>query len=135
MADALSRAKSNKGQLLKGFSLYCTEDIHGGFDTYKTIAEVNGGFCLLYRGRAGSTQIKRGQPEDAADEPGEIYLFSGTTPDEGRLWPRFRQMAESNGKRPKILRHDWLLHMALSQYVIPSDPFELTDKDIGTSGP
>lgn len=134
MAEALSRAETNKGQLLKDFSLFCTEAIHGGFDTYKAIAEVNGGTCLLYRGRAGSTQIKLAHPQEAADGSNDVYLFTGTTPDEARLWPKFRQMAESNGKTPKILRHDWLLHMALSQRVIPSDPYMVTDDDVGTVG-
>ena len=135
MAEALSRAESNKGQLLRDVSLFCTEAIHGGFDTYKAIAEVNGGTCLLYRGRAGSTQIKPAQSEDPADESSDVYLLTGTTPDEARLWPKFRQMAESNDKKARVLRHDWLLHMALSQRVIPCDPYLVTDDDVGTAGP
>ena len=136
LSEALSRAKENQGQLLKGYSVYCTEAVHGGFETYKAITEVNGGKCLLYRARAGSHQVLRAgsaeAPSDAeSDEPLDVFLLSGTTPEEGKLWPRFRQMVEANGKTPRIVRHDWLLTVALSQQTVLSDVYHLTERDIG----
>ncbi|KAG8533347.1 uncharacterized protein KY384_002130 [Bacidia gigantensis] len=137
LADALFRAKANKGHLLKGCTIYCTESVHGGPDTYKAITEANGGKWMLYRARAGSNQVLRAGsvevPSDTEAKPEHIYLVSGTTPEEGKLWQRFRQMADSNNKIAKIVRHDWLLQMALSQHILSGDSYALTDKDIGTS--
>ena len=137
MTDALSRARSNKGQLLRGYTIYCTEQVHGGFDTYKAIIEVNGGKCLLYRARAGTSQaLRAGSAHSDTESKAEyIFLVSGTTPEECRLWPRFRQMAETSNKIPEVVRHDWLLQMALSQQTFSSEDFVLTERDISISGP
>ena len=140
MTDALARAKENQGQLLRGYSIYCTEAVHGGFETYKAITEVNGAKCLLYRARAGSNQFLRAGsaevPSDAeSDQPLDVFLLSGTTPEEGKLWPRFRQMVETNGKTPRIVRHDWLLNVSLSQQIVSSDMYHLREKDISDGTP
>lgn len=135
LSDALARAKSNKGQLLQGYSIYCTEHIHGGFETYKSIVEVNGAKCLMYRARAGSTATLRAGLDEESDSneagtPGSVYLISGTTPDEGKLWPRFRQMIEGMGKNPLVVRNDWVLDLALSQKHQWRDWYALSDKDV-----
>lgn len=135
LSDALARAKTNKGQLLQGYSMYCTDIIHGGFETYKTIAEVNGGKCLVYRARAGSTATLRAGQDEEADvsepgDPGYVYLISGSTPEEAKLWPKFRQMIEGVGKKPLVVRQDWILDLALSQQHAWRDLYSLTDKDI-----
>lgn len=132
--DAIARAKANKGKLLRGHTIYVTEAVHGGFDTYKSIVEVNGGKCMLYRARAGST-IRAGLDDDSdASDSGQaenIYLISGTTAEEGKLWPRFRQMVEGMGRIPVIAHTDWLLFMALNQdRTYWRDAYNLTDKDI-----
>ena len=137
--DALTRAKENKGLLLRGFSIYCTEGVHGGFDTYKAITEANGGKCFLYRARAGVNQTLRAgsaeSPSDAeSDEPLDVFLLSSTTPEDAKLWSRFRQMVEANGKTPRIVRHDWLLTLALSQQIEPNDSFQLTEMDVNDAG-
>lgn len=135
LCDSLVRAKGNKGQLLQGYSIFCTESIHGGFETYKSIAEVNGAKCLLYRARAGSTATLRAGPDEETESseagtPGFVYLISGTTPEEAKLWPKFRQMIEGMGKSPLVVRHDWILDLALSQRHQWRDVYPLTDKDI-----
>ena len=135
LSDSLARAKSNKGQLLRGYSVYCTESIHGGFETYKSIIEVNGGKCLLYRARAGSiSTLRAGLDEDSdgseAGTPGYVYLISGTTPEEAKLWPKFRQMIEGTGQQPLVVRHDWVLDLALSQKHQWRDVYILTDKNV-----
>ena len=136
LSDSLARAKTNKGQLLQGYSIYCTENIHGGFDTYRSIAEVNGGKCLLYRARAGSTAtLRAGLNEDShnnseAGSAGFVYLVSGPSPEEAKLWPKFRQMIEGVGMKPLVVRHDWILDIALSQKHEWRDEYPLTDKDV-----
>lgn len=135
ISDSLARAKSNEGQLLRGYSIYCTESIHGGFETYKSIVEVNGGKCLMYRARAGSTAtLRAGLDKESdgsdAETPEYVYLISGTTPEEAKLWPRFRQMIESMGKNPLVVRQDWMLDLALSQRHQWCDIYALTDKDV-----
>lgn len=135
LGDSLARAKSNDGQLLRGYSIYCTETIVGGFETYKSIVEVNGGKCLMYRARAGSTATLRvGVDEEnngsKAGTPGYVYLISGTSPEEAKLWPRFRQMIEGMGTNPLVVRHDWILDLALSQKHQWRDFYNLTDKDV-----
>ncbi|KAF6221067.1 hypothetical protein HO133_002748 [Letharia lupina] len=135
LSDSLVRAKSNKGQLLRGYSIYCTELIHGGFETYKSIAEVNGGKCLMYRARAGFTATLRAGLDEEGDDseassPGYVYLISGTTPEEAKLWPKFRQMIDGLGKNPLVVRHDWIVDLALSQKHQWRDSYNLTEKDI-----
>ena len=135
LSDALARAKANKGKLLKGMVIYATEAIHGGFDTYKAIVEVNGGTCLLYRARAGPHTVARADPDDddASDDEEmfrHVYLMSGTTPAEAKLWPRFREMVEEMGKAPRIVRNDWMLNLALSQEIQWRDQYALTEKDV-----
>lgn len=135
LSESLARAKSNKGQLLRGYSIYCTENIHGGFETYKSIVEVNGGKCLMYRARAGSTATLRAgldEENDASEAgtPGFVYLISGATSEEAKLWPRFRQMIEGMGKNPLVVRHEWMVDLALSQKHQWRDLYNLTDRDV-----
>ncbi|MCJ1475932.1 hypothetical protein MMC13_004596 [Lambiella insularis] len=136
LAGVTARANANKGHLLRGQNIYCTEHIYGGFDTYKSIVEVNGGRCLLYRARAGSVTTGRvgacnGVDEDEhVEEPEYIYLISGPKPEEQRLWPKFRQMVEAIGKLPRIVRTDWMLDLALSQQAPQwNESYEVTTED------
>ena len=135
LSDSLARAKTNKGQLLQGYTIYCTDTIHGGFETYRSIAEVNGGKCLMYRARAGSSATLRAGQDEENDvfkpgAPGYVYLISGSTPEEAKLWPKFRQMIEGVRKKPLVVRQDWILDLALSQHHAWRDYYPLTDKDI-----
>ena len=136
LTDALKRAKANKQQLLQDFTIYCTENIRGGFDTYKSIVEVNGGKCMLYRARSGSiTSLRAGGPEGSYEDTGpakeeHVYLISGPTSEEARLWSKFRQMVQGIGKIPRIVRTDWLLDLAISQRFHWQMDWELTEKDV-----
>ena len=135
LSDALVRAETNKGKLLRGMTVYATEAIRGGFDTYKAIAEVNGGTCLLYRGRAGPLTAARTDPNDSDidsdnDMAENVYLLSGATPAEAKLWPKFRDMAQAIGKNPRIVRNDWMLNLALSQMIQWRDVYALSEEDI-----
>ena len=129
--DAVSRAKNHRGRLLHGMSIYCTEPVKGGFDTYKAIIEANGGTCILYKARAGSTAASKasGPDEDSddmdIDDPEYVYLVSGSTPAEVALWPKFRQMVQGTGKLARITETDWLLNSALRQELHWDDVYEL----------
>ncbi|KAI9881030.1 MAG: hypothetical protein M1830_008912 [Pleopsidium flavum] len=133
--DALMRAKANKQRLLHLYTIYCTEGLHGGFETYKSIIEANGGRCMLYRARAGMVTSSRtygheeARERDCHDDSEVVYLISGLTPDEIRLWPKFRQMVQSSGKTPRIVKTDWMLDIALSQQIQWNDRYDLTEDD------
>ena len=134
LKEATGRARELRGHLLQGYTIFCTEGVHGGFDTYKSIIETNGGKCLLYRGRAGSSTLSRAgligdAEEPEPDTPEYVYLVSGTTHDEVRLWPKFRQMAQGTGRIPRIVKNDWILDLALSQSVRWRDTYELSEGD------
>ena len=134
ISESLERAQANQKQLLRGYVIYCTEDIHGGYDTYNAIAVVNGGKCIPYRARPGASQVLRAKSaEDGSDtesKPADIYLLTGTTPHEAKLWPKFTQMVEAHGKIPRVVRYDWLLFTALSQKYVGCDGFALTENDV-----
>lgn len=134
------RAKVNRGHLLKKYTIYCTESIHGGFDTYKSIIEANGGKCLVFRARASSIVSARGGGLDGHEDDGVpispeyLYLLSGVTHEEVRLWAKFRQIAQGNGMIPRIVRTDWVIELALSQRIGWNEAYELTDKDAKVNG-
>ncbi|KAL8766346.1 MAG: hypothetical protein Q9209_006873 [Squamulea sp. 1 TL-2023] len=136
LSEAVSRAKTHRGQLLRGMPIYCTETVKGGFDVFKAIIEANGGKCLLYKGRAGSIAAGRanGQDEDPdamdTDKPEYLYLLSGSTPAEMALWSKFRQMVQGTGKLPRIVQTDWLLNSALRQEVHWDETFEFKDDGV-----
>ena len=136
ISQAISRAKMNGRRLLRGWTIFCTEAIKGGFDTYKEIVYLNGGQCLLWKGRASVTVMKREPLPDAGDESqnqgGEaegdvLYLISGTSEAEVNLWPKFRALAEKHDMRPRIVKPDWLLVCAMAQQVEWRDDFELPE--------
>lgn len=131
LTEVTAKAKENKGHLLHGYVVYCTEAIHGGFDTYKAIVEANGGKCLLYRARAGSHPVARATGHDDDDEDEDsaryLYLLSGDTPEEVKMWPKFRQLAAGNEMVPRIVKSDWMIEMAMSQCVQWHDYYEWKD--------
>jgi hypothetical protein len=139
LPEVLKRAKANKRRLLRNYSIYCTENVQGGFETYKAIIEANGGRCLLYRARAGSiakkAAIMDGDDEDRDSETDQleyeyVYLITGSMPEETRLWPKFRETVRATGDKPRVVRADWMLDLALRQEIKWEDGYEMTDKDI-----
>jgi hypothetical protein len=123
LAESQRRAKENRNKLFRGRTIYCVENIHGGFDTYKSIIEANGGQCNMYRGRPGTIVPSRRADSEASttDEAAqaEVFLISGPGKDQERVWSRFRQMAEASRKFPRIVRSEWLLESAMAQEVLP----------------
>lgn len=139
LAKASNRAKKNKNKLLRGFRVYCVEDIRGGFDAFKSIVEANGGECLLFRGRlalANNSRREESDDEDSemdSDDSGrnEVFLLSSAETKHARLWPRFRQVASDVKRTPRIVRVDWLLDMAMSQELRAADEYELSEEMVG----
>jgi hypothetical protein len=114
LKDAISRAKANKRSLLRCVPVYCTAEIPNGPETYKAIVESNGGIFSIYRARGGST-IKPTKPEEDDGPPEPVYLLTGTRPEERKLWGKFTEMAEAGNMIPRIVAHEWLLDVAMSQ--------------------
>ncbi|KAJ5632593.1 hypothetical protein N7490_008932 [Penicillium lividum] len=139
LAKATDNAKTNKNKLLRGFRIYCMEDIRGGFEAFKSIVDVNGGECMLFRGRLALTNPPRREESDdedseiETDDPGrhDVFLLSSAEPKHARLWPRFRQVAGDIKRAPRIVRVDWLLDMAMSQELKGPEAYELTEDMIG----
>lgn len=128
LKQSFERARKNNKQLLAGQTVYCVEDIHGGFDTMKSIVEVNGGSCQSYRGRPLSLIPSR-RADSETDDNADAILVSGTTKENKRLWSKFEQMAEGARKVPRLVRPDWLLETAMGQMVLPLDKFKLNESD------
>lgn len=114
---SVGRAKANRGKLLWGVPIYCTEKIRNGPDSYKAIAEANGAIFKIYRARSGTT-IKPTTAEEDGYAPREpVYLISSVNPDEKQMWSRFRDMAEKGNMEPRVVAPDWLLDVAMAQQV------------------
>lgn len=127
LSDALERAKINDRKLFRGWTIYVTRDVPGGFDTYKEIVELNGGSAVVYAGRKGLELVKRVQDDDAGpevehqggeDEFGCVYLVSGDSAQEKHMSKLFRELAANQGVEARVVKHDWLLNTAMSQEVV-----------------
>jgi len=130
LAEARSRAQANKNKLLRGYHVCCLESIRGGFDAFKSIVEANGGECTLFRGKVAMGD--RAEDHDSGGAEGksignDLYLLSGVSPDQAKLWPRFRRMAIDAGKNPRIVQVNWLLDIAMSQEIRWKDEYELSE--------
>lgn len=131
LEEARQRARVNKNQLLQGHTIYCVENIRGGFDAFKSIVETNGGQCVMFRGRPGlSIGGRRRGGDGAQGEPDEVYLISGTEKNDTKLWNKFRTLAQNAKRTPKIVRADWLLDIAVAQEWRGNEMFELEETDI-----
>ncbi|KAK0257903.1 hypothetical protein B0A54_14481 [Friedmanniomyces endolithicus] len=137
LVDALKRAKLNQHQLLRGWSIFVTAEIAGGFETYKEIINVNGGEAFLYKGRTGLTLPKRrlrDAPPPAGSQPSSsgtavddkdarevkydhIYLVAGDSDAEVKLFKAFRALAEKQGLVARVVKSEWLLNAAMAQEV------------------
>lgn len=132
LADSIERAKENKGRLLRGYTIWCTENIHGGFDAHKEIISANGGTCQLYRARptsiaaaARAGAIDADNEDSSLSTPDYLYLVSSNRTEDTKFWPKFRQMAQEKGKIPRIVKNDWVLDMAIRQEIRWRDEYEL----------
>ena len=124
------RAKENRNRLLDGRAVYCLENIHGGYEAYKSIVEANGGACMMWRNRKGTMVPSRraeSDPDSDDDAQNEVYLLSGTERVNETMWKRFRQMAEGSRKTPRIVKSDWLLETAMCQKILATTAYEIRE--------
>ncbi|KAK2590963.1 regulator of Ty1 Transposition [Conoideocrella luteorostrata] len=120
---SMARAKANRGKLLQGVPVYCTEKIRNGPSSYRAIAEANGAIFKLYRARSGTTIKPTTAEEDGFAQPEPVYLLTGNSPEEQQMWRRFREMAERGHMEPRVVAPDWLLDVAMAQQVRFNDTF------------
>jgi hypothetical protein len=138
--EALERAKQNQKRLLRDWTLFCTPNVSGGFDTFKDIVVANGGVCQLWKGRAthvtaakrsidhaNDTAESQNQQEDEGDV---LYLISEPNRNEFPLWKSFRDLAAKHDMIPRIVRTEWLLFVAMAQYVHWDSDWELTEEAV-----
>lgn len=136
LVDALARAKVNDHKLFRGWSIFVTRDIPGTFDTFKSIITLNGGQAMMYQGRTGTTIPKRRLRDDPSaggesqhqggdEEYDCVYLVSGSSDAEQKLWKPFTDMAAKQDLEARIVKADWLLHAAMSQQITWKDMWEL----------
>lgn len=123
LEQSMARARANRGKLLRGIPVYCTEKIHNGPESYRSIAEANGAIFKLYRARSGTTIKPTTAEEDGFAKPEPVYLLTGSSADEQQMWERFRDMAEKGNMEPRIVAADWLLDVAMAQQVRFKDKF------------
>lgn len=123
LETSVARAKSNRGKLLRGVPIYCTEKIRNGPDSYKAIAEANGAMFMIYRARSGTTIRPTTAEEDGNRPPEPVYLLSSVSPEEKQMWVRFIDMAQKGNMEPRIVAPDWLLDVAMAQEVRYDEKF------------
>jgi hypothetical protein len=138
LSEALQRAKINDHKLFRGWSIFVTRDIPGTFDTFKSIITLNGGNPMMYQGRTGTTIPKRRLRDDPSaggesqhqggdEEYDHVYLVSGTSEPEQKLWKSFTELAAKQDLEARIVKSDWLLHAAMSQQITWKDMWELKE--------
>lgn len=139
LQDAMALGKKNveRGGLLAGWTLYCTEHVAGGFDQLKKIVVANGGKCLLFKGREASPPPKP-EAEDDADEARdeetgrkrfENKLILVSEPKDKKLWPKFGDLCRKGGWEPLVPPQDWLVHAAMRQDLLYWED-EWNDRDL-----
>jgi hypothetical protein len=127
------KASANKGQLLRGFMIYCTEGLAKGHAGYQAIAEANGATFNLFRARGGSTIRRTTAEQDGYAEPDPVYLLTSAKPEERALWPRFEEVARAGHCEPRIVAVEWLLEKVLRQDTKWDERFSLKNFKGGAS--
>ncbi|PNS19969.1 BRCT-containing protein 1 [Sphaceloma murrayae] len=144
LVDAQKRSKQNQHRLLRGWTIYITDKVNGGYETYADIISTNGGKPVPYRGRTGVPLPKRrltveedegagleSQNQGGDGEVDYVYLVSGTEEEEKKMWELFRRLTEKQGLRARVVKTDWLLQLAMAQEVRWEDRWELRDNGDG----
>jgi hypothetical protein len=127
LTEATARAADNGRKLFKGWQIFVTEEVNGGFDTYRGIVETNGGMCLPYQQKTHmkvSRYAREADSQNSAEED-RLFLVSGTSTQERTLWGGFRAMAKEADMAPKIVSTDWLLGVTMAQQVLWRDEWAL----------
>lgn len=141
LSDALSRAKQNKHHLLRGWTIFCTQ-MGDGFETYKDIIEVNGGKCIMWKGRTTTITATKRNPDPSdqevsqnqvEDEGDVLYLISDAKKTEIPLWVKFRELARKHDMVPRIVKTEWLLNVAMRQMIHWEAEWELSEEVVNSA--
>jgi hypothetical protein len=130
LSFARERAKENRNRLLEDRAVYCLENIKGGFESFRTIVEANGGKCMIWRNRKGTMVPSRraeSEPDSDDDAHNDVYLLCEAEPSNAALRKRFQEMAEGSRKIPRIVKSDWLVETAMQQKILPTSDYEVSD--------
>ncbi|QIX02079.1 hypothetical protein AMS68_007596 [Peltaster fructicola] len=128
LSEALGRAKVNDHKLFRGWDIFVSDHLVGGFDTYKEIISANGGNALAFRGgRRGMTLKRRiaddpeagqeSQNQGGDDELNYAYLVAGDSEEEKALWQQFQELSTKQNLQARVVKADWLLLAALTQQI------------------
>ncbi|KAF2199047.1 BRCT domain-containing protein [Delitschia confertaspora ATCC 74209] len=139
MAEALERARINKGRLLKNWAVFCTDAVVGGYETYRAIVTANGGSCHLWKGSKNAVSVSKraigaaspatgDESQNQKEDEGDVlYLISEGKKSELPLWKKFRELATKHDMVPRIVKTEWLLFVAMAQYVHWNAEWELKE--------
>lgn len=133
----LANAKRNieKGGMFKGWTVFATENVTGGFETMHGVVKANGGECLQFKGREtkiphsgdgpevmnlisdddGDVNMDDEDKENSTQENGKSLIYMVSVEKDKALWKRFKTMTAEKGFRPRIVKSDWLWRVGLSQ--------------------
>jgi hypothetical protein len=137
LEEAIPRAKQNQKRLLKDWTIYCTEGLTGGSDTYQDIVEANGGKCQIWKGKGIATATASKRKIDMSDEVSQnlqedegdvLYLISEANKKEFGNWAKFREFAKKHDMIPRIVKTEWILHVAMAQYLHCKKEWELSEE-------
>jgi hypothetical protein len=139
LSEAMERAQQNKHHLLKDWTIFCSQNVAGGFDTYRDIIEANGGKCAMWKGRTtsitASKRLNNSASEESQnqkeDEGDVLYLISDPDKKEHTNWAKFRELAEKHDMVPRIVKTEWILCVAMAQYVHWKKEWELSEDGKG----
>lgn len=135
--ESIERARQNQKRLLRDWTIFCTSGVKGGIDTFKEIIAANGGRCQQFSGRTANItaskrtvdtsnkEISQNQEEDEGDV---LYLISEPVKSEFPLWAKFRELAKKHDMVPRIVTTEWLLFIAMAQYVHWDPSWELNEQ-------
>ncbi|KAF2691206.1 hypothetical protein K458DRAFT_288583 [Lentithecium fluviatile CBS 122367] len=135
--EGIARAKQNKHRLLKDWVIFCTQGVSGGFDTYNEIIQANGGRCQMWKGRTTTLNATKRkidtQPQEVSqnlqeDEGDILYLISDPKKSEFPLWKSFRELAVKHDMKARIVKTEWVLFVAMAQYVHWDAEWELNEE-------
>ena len=145
LSQSLERAKENQRRLLRGWTVFITDKVTPSPSQWQEFIKVNGGTAALYKGRTGLTFAKSRIPPskdpdagperfnlgpNADDDVDVVYLVSGTTDEEVKLWKTFRTQVEKQKLRPRIVTTEWVIHFAMAQRVEWDDKWECREETV-----
>jgi hypothetical protein len=141
LVESVGRARQNRGRLLRDWTIFCTDKVTGGYETFKDIIAANGGKCQLWKGRTttisaskrsidkSDKEVSQNQEEDEGDV---LYLISEPKKEEFPLWEKFRDLAKKHDMTPRIVTTEWLLFVAMAQYVHWNPAWELNEEVVNS---